>query len=226
MQRYRLGYGTFWRCSVIESTVSTPSLAHSCSQRSLQMIDVSLTVSCIGTISITHRMPIININGRGTWLRRDSFGWIPIVWCPDTINTLNKRVNISDIRTGVPILHSLGTNRSPEMQCRPLPRHIQTNAWHTCEVQGSSIRNHMALWLPARWAFGFFCDHQHNLQWVSIHRCCVLIHVWYSLFSVGNKVYYYYYYSWTWFGENHAYCSWNTLLSLVSKIGLDPRDSP
>ena len=43
-------------------------------------------------------------------------------------------------------------------------------------------------WLPARWAFGFPGDHQQNIQCVLIYRCCVLIHVWCSVFSVGNKV--------------------------------------
>ena len=54
-------------------------------------------------------------------------------------------------------------------------------------------RSRPLLWLPARWAFGFYGDHQQNLQCVLIYRCCVLIHVWCSLFSVGNKVYCYCY---------------------------------
>ena len=43
-------------------------------------------------------------------------------------------------------------------------------------------------WWPASWDFGFSCDRQQNIQCVLIYRCCVLVHVWCSLFSVGNKV--------------------------------------
>ena len=43
-------------------------------------------------------------------------------------------------------------------------------------------------WLPAWWVFGFSVDHQHSLQCTSICKFFVLIHVWCSLFSVGNKL--------------------------------------
>ena len=67
-----------------------------------------------------------------------------------------------------------------------LPGFTSSLVWFAALADGLS---QSLFWLPAWWDFGLSGDHdEQNIQCVLIDRCCLPMHVWSTLLSVGNKV--------------------------------------